>query len=33
VKHPVFGLGVVKSVVPNKIEVLFQEGKKLLRCQ
>jgi hypothetical protein len=33
VKHPVFGLGVVKSVVPNKIEVLFREGKKLLRCQ
>jgi hypothetical protein len=33
VEHPVFGLGVVKSVVPNKVEVLFQEGKKLLRCQ
>lgn len=33
VEHPVFGLGIVKSVVPNKVEVLFQEGKKLLRCQ
>lgn len=33
VEHPVFGLGIVKSVVPNKVEVLFQSGKKLLRCQ
>lgn len=33
VEHPVFGLGVVKSVGSNKIEVLFQEGRKLLRCQ
>lgn len=34
VAHPVFGLGVVKSVVgPNKMEVLFQVGKKLLRCR
>lgn len=33
IDHPVFGLGVVKSVVPGKIEVLFREGKKLLRCQ
>jgi hypothetical protein len=31
--HPVFGLGVVRLVLPpNKIEVLFQGGKKLLRC-
>ena len=30
-EHPVFGLGVVKLVVvPNKIAVLFQGGKKLL---
>jgi len=33
VAHPVFGLGVVKLVVPpNKIQVLFQDGRKLLRC-
>ena len=33
VEHPVFGLGVVKRViVPSKIEVLFEDGKKLLRC-
>lgn len=33
VEHPVFGLGVVKLLVrPNKMEVLFQGGKKLLRC-
>jgi hypothetical protein len=31
--HPVFGLGIVQVVLPpNKIEVLFQDGKKLLRC-
>jgi hypothetical protein len=34
VAHPVFGLGVVKTVIkPNKIEVLFEQGKKLLRCK
>lgn len=32
--HSVFGLGVVKSViVPNKMQVLFKDGIKLLRCQ
>ena len=30
--HPVFGPGIVKTVRPNKIEVLFRDGKKLLRC-
>lgn len=31
--HPSFGLGVVQAVLPpNKIDVLFQSGKKLLRC-
>ena len=31
--HPLFGLGIVTAVTgPNKMEVLFQEGKKLLRC-
>ena len=34
VDHPVFGLGVVKLISgPNKMEVLFQGGKKLLRCE
>ena len=31
--HPVFGAGIVKAViVPNKMQVLFKEGIKLLRC-
>jgi hypothetical protein len=34
VDHPVFGLGVVKLISgPNKMEVLFQGGKRLLRCE
>lgn len=33
VEHPVFGLGVVQRVVANKVEILFEGGKKLLRCQ
>ncbi len=34
VKHPVFGFGVVKTViVPNKMEILFRDGKKMLRCK
>jgi hypothetical protein len=33
VQHPVFGLGVVKSVGAGKAEMLFEEGKKLLRCR
>lgn len=33
IEHPVFGFGIVKQVIrPNKMEVLFQEGKKVLRC-
>jgi hypothetical protein len=33
IKHPTFGLGVVKLViVPNKMQVLFEDGIKLLRC-
>ena len=33
VDHPTFGLGVVKLVVPpNKMQVLFEDGIKLLRC-
>ena len=31
--HPNFGLGYVQLVIPpNKIDVLFQDGKKRLRC-
>jgi hypothetical protein len=31
--HPNFGLGIVQLViVPNKIDVLFKDGKKRLRC-
>jgi hypothetical protein len=34
VSHPVFGLGVVKEVLkPDKVEILFTCGKKLLRCK
>lgn len=31
--HPTFGIGIVKTVtVPNKMQVLFRDGIKLLRC-
>jgi hypothetical protein len=31
--HPTFGFGLVQKVLPqNKIEVLFKDGRKLLRC-
>ncbi len=34
VAHPVFGLGVVIAVFkPNKVEILFTGGKKMLRCR
>jgi hypothetical protein len=33
INHPSFGLGLVQLVIqPNKIDVLFQDGKKRLRC-
>lgn len=33
VRHPTFGLGkVMRLVPPNKVEILFEEGRKLLRC-
>jgi len=33
VAHPVFGLGLVTALSkPNKVEILFRDGKKLLRC-
>jgi len=30
--HPLFGLGVIRSVAAGKMEVLFEAGLKLLRC-
>lgn len=34
VDHPVFGVGVVVEVIPpNKVEILFEAGRKLLRCK
>lgn len=33
VDHPVFGLGQVKLLIaPSKMQVLFEDGIKLLRC-
>jgi hypothetical protein len=33
VQHPLFGLGLVQRVEAKKVEILFEGGKKLLRCQ
>jgi hypothetical protein len=34
ISHPQFGVGVVQRVVgPHKIEVLFEDGRKTMRCQ
>jgi len=34
INHSTFGLGIVKNIIPpKKMEVLFQLGIKLLRCQ
>lgn len=34
ISHPVFGLGVVQRIAGSqKIEVLFEDGKKILRCK
>jgi hypothetical protein len=34
INHSTFGIGIVKNVIPpKKMEVLFQLGIKLLRCQ
>ncbi len=34
INHPVFGLGLVQRVVgPQKVEVLFEDGKKTMRCK
>lgn len=33
VDHSTFGVGIVRALIPpNKMEVLFESGKKLLRC-
>jgi hypothetical protein len=34
IRHPNFGLGLVQRVVGNrKMEVLFEDGKKTMRCK
>ncbi|MDK2847312.1 MAG: hypothetical protein PWP34_665 [Desulfuromonadales bacterium] len=34
VNHPIFGVGLVMDVLaPNKVEILFEAGRKLLRCR
>lgn len=34
IQHPVFGLGLVQRMVgPQKIEVLFEDGTKTMRCK
>jgi len=34
IQHPIFGLGLVQRAVgPQKIEVLFEDGKKTMRCK
>lgn len=34
VKHPQFGLGLVQRVIgPQKVEILFADGKKTMRCK
>jgi hypothetical protein len=34
IDHPVFGLGIVQRVIGSqKVEVLFEDGKKTMRCQ
>lgn len=33
IDHPVFGLGIVQRVVGGrKVEVLFEDGRKMMRC-
>ena len=33
VKHSTFGLGIVKRQSPGKVEMLFADGKKMLKSQ
>ena len=33
-KHPMFGLGLVQgNLAPKKVEVLFEDGKRKMRCR
>jgi hypothetical protein len=33
IRHPIFGIGLVQRIVgERKIEVLFEDGKKTMRC-
>ena len=32
VRHPAFGVGIVTTVAGNKMDVLFKDGTRLLRC-
>lgn len=34
INHPMFGLGLVQRVIGSqKVEVLFEDGRKTMRCQ
>lgn len=34
INHPAFGIGLVQSLVgPRKVMVLFEDGKKTMRCK
>ena len=34
INHPIFGLGLVQRIIGSqKIEVLFEDGKKTMRCK
>jgi len=34
INHPVFGLGIVQRVVgAQKVEILFEDGTKMMRCK
>ena len=34
ISHPIFGLGLVQRLAgPQKVEVLFADGKKTMRCK
>lgn len=34
IEHPKFGMGVVQRLIdPNKMDVIFQDGMKRLRCE
>lgn len=32
VRHPTFGIGIVKRIGEGKVELLFETGTKLLKC-